>query len=266
MAADDRAQNASSVRAAGSPPQGRDRLARMVVVGSFLTLFLLAGALITLARGTNATASSAAEKAFNSILPVLAGWVGTVLAYYFSSASQEHTSEILDRTIGRMGGDPASSVTVSEKMIPSSAIFGLRDLKEQGKAPELIQITDLQKDFDSKLPNGTSVSRLLFVEGGVFKYILHVGALNAYLVKSQQAGNTPGSLKFSDLLKDQDIVNQISKLVVFVSAATTLGDAKAALDKVTGAQDIIVTGTGSGTEPVLGWLSNVDLTKALSTK
>jgi hypothetical protein len=66
------------------------------------------------------------------------------------------------------------------------------------------------------------------------------------------------------LLKDQDLINQISKLVVFVSAAATLADAKAALDKVTGAQDIFVTPTGNAIEPMIGWLSNVDLTKALT--
>ncbi len=68
---------------------------------------------------------------------------------------------------------------------------------------------------------------------------------------------------FADMLADEETLQQVSKLVVFVSAATTLADAKMALDKVRGAQDIIVTPSGNATDPMLGWLSNVDLTKAL---
>jgi hypothetical protein len=65
------------------------------------------------------------------------------------------------------------------------------------------------------------------------------------------------------MLADEETLSQISKLVVFVAGTATLGDAKTALDKVAGAQDIIVTATGNSTEPMLGWLSNIDLIKAL---
>jgi len=67
MAAENNPQSPGAT--SGTPPRGRDRLARMVVVGSFLTLFLLVAALISLA---NSSASNAADKAFNSILPALA--------------------------------------------------------------------------------------------------------------------------------------------------------------------------------------------------
>lgn len=239
---------------------GRDRLARLVVVGSFLTLFLLAAALIALAQNNNTSGSQAAEKAFNAILPVLAGWVGTVLAYYFSSQSQEHTSQILDKTIGRVAGRAgADRVLVSEKMIPLSRI-------EERKEVEKIDLpayplAELQKSFSQKLPNGNPVTRLVFTDKDIFKYVLHVGTFNGFIVSHGQAG---GSLTFASILNDQNILNQISKLVVFVSAAATLADAKAALDKVPLAQDIIVTASGNATEPMLGWLTNVDLIKALT--
>jgi hypothetical protein len=42
-----------------------------------------------------------------------------------------------------------------------------------------------------------------------------------------------------------------------------LRDTKAELDKVSGAQDVIVTPTGNATESMLGWLPNVELTKVL---
>jgi hypothetical protein len=241
------------------PILGRDRLARLVVVGSFLTVFLLAGALLALAQGGNAASADAASKAFNTILPVLASWVGTVLAFYFSSANQEHTNDILDKAISRASGANtiAPSAPVSEKMIPQAKIHGLQDLKD--RKPADIPISELQRKFEGKLPNGAAVTRLIFVENGVFKFVLHASTLNSFVVHAKPAENAT----FEDLLKYEDLANQISKLVVFVSAASTLAAAKMALERVSGAQDIIVTTTGNATEPMLGWLSNVDLTKAL---
>jgi len=254
MATDNRAQAgpAPNSPGIGSLLRGRDRLARVVVVGAFLTLFLLVAALITLSQGPDTPASEAAEKAFNSILPVLAGWVGTVLAFYFSSASQEHTNAILDKTIGRVSGG-GSRTTVAEKMIPFSSIRGVMNLHKD--KPDQISLASLQETSDEM-----KATRLLFVERGVFKYLMHISTLNKFFVKT---GNAEGS--FATMVADEDFAAEISKLVVFVSAATTLADAKTALDTVVGAQDIIVTGSGNATEPVLGWLSNVDLVKALTS-
>ena len=251
---------ASGQMAAQASLLGRDRLARLVVVGSFLTLFLLVGALIGLAQSENSDASETAKNAFTAILPVLAGWVGTVLAFYFSAASQERTSASLDKVISQSGGGSGPTTLVSERMIPLAAVVGLQRL-EEGNGPKDIPIDKLQKAFEQLLPNGNKVTRLIFVERGVFKYVLHVGTLHAFIVKQQTTDLTDKT--FADMLADEEIHRELSKLVVFVSAATSLSDAKLALDKVSGAQDIIVTGSGNATEPMLGWLSNVDLTKAL---
>lgn len=233
--------------------RGRDRIASTVVLGSFLTLFLLVIAVVSLSESTNSGASEAAKTAFNTILPVLAGWVGTVLAFYFSSASQERTSATLDKAIDKVTGGSDPSTLVSDKMIPLEKIAGIQKL-DGDNTPDKIKLDALQNTFND------FITRILFVQNGVFEYIVHVGTLNAFLVGND--GNAT-QLTFADMLKDPNTLTQISKLVVFVSANTTLADAKVALDKVTGAQDIIVTATGKSSEPVIGWLSNVDLIKAL---
>ena len=40
----------------------------------------------------------------------------------------------------------------------------------------------------------------------------------------------------------------------------TVADAKAAMEQIQGCQDVIVTETGDRVEPVIGWLSNIDIT------
>jgi len=249
--------------------QSRNQLARIVTVGSFLTIFLLVGTLIAFAQGqgaANAEASRTAQNAFNAILPVLAGWVGTVLAFFFSAASQERTAVSLDKAIGQSAGGGGSQVLVSAKMIPTDSILELQKLDDDKNRPEDIKLSTLQDLFNKKQANGSSITRLIFVQNSIFRYIMHSSELNKFLVSA--SSTTPASplqdLTFAQMIANQTMLNQISKLVAFVSAAAKLADAKSATEAVPGAQDIIVTATGNASAPMLGWLSNVDLIKALT--
>jgi hypothetical protein len=67
-----------------------------------------------------------------------------------------------------------------------------------------------------------------------------------------------------NFLAIDDYRSQVTKLVAFVTASATLAQAKAALDAVSGAQDIIVTTTGDANGQMFGWITNVDLIKALA--
>lgn len=242
---------------------GRDRLAQVVVVGSFLTLFLLIAGMLAIAQlsTANSNATNMAEKTFNTILPVLAAWVGTVLAFYFSAQSLERTHETLDQTIAKAVGT-VSDVTVAEKMIPAMAIRVPIDLSKE--KPENIKLGDLRERYNKPPDGGPPVTRMVFWENGVLRYLMHLSVLNSFLVRQTAAGKTESQLSFADMLQDKDVVTQIMK-VAFVKPSVTLTQARDALNSVPGAQDIIVTATGDASGPMLGWLTNVDLTKILGT-
>jgi hypothetical protein len=53
----------------------------------------------------------------------------------------------------------------------------------------------------------------------------------------------------------------ITKTAAFVAKNATLADAKAAMERTTAIQDVIVTQTGLSTEPMLGWITNVDIAR-----
>jgi hypothetical protein len=239
------------------------------VIGSFLTIALLVAMLLAFAQlGTSQRASDLAEKAFNAVLPVLASWVGTVLAFFFSSQSQERTSNSLDKAINAATGT-GDGKTVTEVMIPLGQI---RELVDLAKEPAItLSLDTLQKKFtvppttaaaSSATSTAPPVTRLVFVDSNVFRYVLHSSALNAFLVATKNA--TPAPTVFEDMRRDPNVLQQISRLVVFVPASAKLSDASTALDRVKGAQDIIVTATGNSSDPMLGWITNVDLIKALN--
>lgn len=235
---------------------GRFRLALVVVLGCFLAIFLMVFALFVIkAPETAATA----ETVFNVILPVLASWMGTVLAFYFSAQSLETTSDNLKQALGQPARPIGGGTKISEKMIPISSIRGRIDLAE--KPAGTIKLSDLQEQFGTPANGATIVTRLMFLEKSIFRYVLHVGTFNGFLVKR---GGSAGDLTFADLLDDADIKQQISKLVVFVAESATLADAKIALDAVPGAQDIIVTENGDAGAAMRGWMTHTDLSKAIS--
>jgi len=254
----------------------RERLARLVVMGSFLTLFLMVAAIFYYSGSSgNSGAGEIADKVFNTILPVLAGWVGTVLAYFFSAQNLERTSATLDKAViavGQGGGGPPTqpSDPVYGKMIKVENIKKKQDLTSKNLGQ--IRLLDLQREFQGAEPDPPA-SRLVFLDGGKFRYLMHSSVLNAFLVSQlvsaagQSVTGQPtavGDLTLQNLVDDPESLRQISKLVAFVSGSATLADAKAAMDAIPGAQDIIVTKTGDAAGEVIGWLSNVDLVKLLS--
>ncbi len=234
----------------------RDRLARMVVVGSFLTIFLLVVALLT-ASQAGLNAGDLAEKTLNVILPVLAAWVGSVLAFYFSQQSNEATSQSLRHAIGLIGGGAPSQATVAQTMISVEAIRGLFKLEERSARD--IPVTELRDLFASQSQGGP-ITRLVFIERGQFRYVLHVSILSAYLA-ANPLRQPPQTL--ADLLAADDYRSLVT-LVAFVTASATVAQAKTALDAVAHAQDVIVTTTGDANGLMLGWITNVDLIKALA--
>jgi hypothetical protein len=53
----------------------------------------------------------------------------------------------------------------------------------------------------------------------------------------------------------------IQKTIAFVAQDRTVADAKAAMEQIPGCQDVIVTKTGDKAEPMIGWLSNIDISR-----
>ena len=144
-------------------------------------------------------------------------------------------------------------------MIPVATIRHLYKLEE--RHPANIGLSELKRWFDPEAVGGP-VTRLVIIENGQFRYVLHVGTLNAFLASRPETPIDNPSL--ANLLNEDYYRHQIANLVAFVGPDATLARAKAALDLLPGAQDIIVTSTGNQNGQMLGWITNVDLIKALS--
>lgn len=101
------------------------------------------------------------------------------------------------------------------------------------------------------------VTRIPILEtSGALRYLIHE------LVLSQ--GPTTGTPMLSDLIAVPATAKLMRDAIAFVGGHATVGDAKSAMESLERCQDVFVTATGNRSEAVEGWLTNVDLGRALS--
>ena len=216
----------------------------------------------------------ASQLLLSSLLPLLGTWVGTVLAFYFTKENFEAASKgTLDLVRGI--SEKLSKTRVADKMMPRSAIIA-ESVPADKKLGDLA-IKAIEDRFTVIGANGRRISRLLIVnQADACLAILHRSILSEMLAAGLR--EKPPVDPATDLLSKlvglkypppappavSTYEDFITKTVAFVSVDGTVADAKAAMESVQGCQDVIVTKTGKAGEPMLGWISNVDISRLLN--
>src|SRR5262249_28865760 len=138
-----------------------------------------------------------------------------------------------------------------------------------GKGIGDLTIAAVEKRFTTIGANGQRISRLLIFDStdacvailhrAVFTEALASGLRDAPPV--DPAADTLAKLLAKPYPSTAGATYEdfIKKTIAFVGEDRTLADAKAEMEKVPGCQDVIVTKTGNKTEPVIGWISNIDI-------
>lgn len=238
----------------GQPPE-LGEIAKWVLGISGAAILLIA--LATLAgafRAGDEQFAQTSQLVFNSLLPLLGTWVGTVLAYYFSRKNFESASHSVERMVTLTAEQKLGQLSVEKEMLrlPEISLYQI----PPGKSAEDVPVTDLLARLGGK------ITRIPIVdENGVVLYILHQSGLYRFLALQALAGKTPeeiNQLTLQDLVDDAELKNWVTN-IAFVSEKATVADAKTRMEQQTGCQDLIVTSSGRKTEPMLGWMTNVDI-------
>lgn len=190
---------------------------------------------------------------FNALLPLLGTWVGTVLAYYFSRKNFESASQSVERMVTLTVEQKLGQIFVEKEMMRPGQIT-LYQIPA-GKMPKDV----LLKDLRSKL--GGKITRIPIVDSnGVILYIVHQSGLFKFLAEKALQGKAADidKLTLQDLADDAELTNWVAN-IAYVSEQASVADAKNKMEQQAGCQDLIVTKSGKKTEPMLGWMTNVDI-------
>ena len=189
---------------------------------------------------------------FNALLPLLGTWVGTVLAYYFSRKNFESASQSVERLVTLTAEQKLGQMFVEKEMLRPGQIT-LYQIPA-GKTPKDVLLKDLRSNLGGK------ITRIPIVDAnGVVLYIVHQSGLFKFLAEKALAGAADiDKLTLQDLVDDAEIKNWVAN-IVYISEQASVADAKSTMEQQAGCQDLIVTKTGSKAEPMLGWMTNVDI-------
>jgi hypothetical protein len=245
--------------------EARTRLAKNVVVGSLVAIGVLAFSviLVSLLKKNGEESSQSINQVFNSLLPLLGTWVGTVLAYYFSRDNFESANrsvrEIVDRITPR---EVLQKHEVQNVMIPTDKMTVVRMAPNEN---------EVEINIKERILNlfGGLITRLLVLDStGIAKYMIHQSMVYKFISEKSIEATEKNRVfdvsqaNLKDFIDHKNMLDIIGPTTFgFVSISSTLAEAKDEMDSIEGCQDIFVTKYGKSNEPVLGWITNIEISK-----
>ena len=247
----------------------RSRLAQRVTTGALIFVCIVAAITLTCA-GFNALINPDEKKTafffevakyiLATILPVVAGWVGTVLAFYFGKENFEAGSRsVTDAAKALTSKDKLAATVVGSLGKARSDFKALVFDVEESKSPGNVGLEKVKNAFADETASDKLYERLpVLLVGGVPYMVLHRSTLNSFLDETK--GKEAKDYKLSDLFKKVDYLPKNSFVTVGPQATAALG--KTEMEKIPNCSDVFVTVDGTRNSAVTRWITNVDLLNA----
>ncbi len=231
----------------------RNIMAFLVVIASMVTLVLLS--IIVMGKTDDA------QSIFNQVLPILATWVGTIIAFYFGKENFEAASRSVKDMVQTLNPkEKLETLLAKDVMIPFEKLKC--DNLSANDKPADLKLTDIrQKIITNK------IKRWPVFQEKVFKFILHRSTIEQFLsAKAIDEGKTAaeiGQLTVNDMqTSSSEWLKEIFQYGAgFIPEDASLYTAKTVLDEYVVRNDVFLTKSGQPGEEVLGWISNVDIAK-----
>lgn len=230
----------NEARSPGEP--NRNFIATLVLVGSTSIIVIMATSVIIIAERNTTPEEPATllvKDIFNAVLPVLATWVGTVIAFYFGRENYETANKQLTAIVSKITPELYNEVPVKQVMIDLNTMF------KYCTGSTTTTLNDLAHDFQ----NNTDKSRLPILDSSNKPlYIIHKSEYTRLMTISTNGILTIDSFK-------QYGLNEPKGFVV-ISENASLKDAQLACAKIKTCKDVFITKGGTSSEGLLGWLTD----------
>lgn len=235
--------------------QTQQLLAGVTIALSAIGITLVGAVIVT---QTGAEARQDRMQVFTILVPVFASWVGTVLAFYFGRDNFVAASEQVRDLVSTVSANAATqpTLTASEVMAPVAEVVSFR--LTQGQTTANVHLTTLKQRFEIE-----QVGRLPILDAdGRPLFMIHKGEVQAFLNQPPQTGNQPTLA---------DLVSRTAgrrygpgEGFLIVAPKTKIDGSMASLLANSPAADLFVTLNASTDSPLLGWISDERLARALA--
>lgn len=185
-----------------------------------------------------------------TLLPLWATWVGTILAFYFGKSNFEAATKSYQEIIKTLTPEEKmASIKVQNIMIPFNQIKYIEFKDSFSK-----KIVEIVQDKVFKEYN-----RFAFIdENRVLKYMIHRIEFTNFITEKAINQENVNDITFETFIKESTTKqnNYVLKNSGFVAISANLLDAKVKMDSIKECKDVFITQTGSETEPILGLITN----------
>jgi len=214
----------------------RDNIALLMLISSFILLLAL---MITyyLSKGD-------IEKPFNMMVPLLATWVGTVLAFYFGKENFKAATEKYEKLITSLTPELLDDIMVNQIMIDQATmVYKLEDDISKKTVKDILDFLE-----------SVSKSRLPILDKNLkAKYVVHKSKLLEALEKDSKATLAQFTKEYELLITG----------FISVKSNTKLEVVRQAMNKAQNAKDIFVVNESGKVE---GWLTDSLILRYINTK
>jgi hypothetical protein len=223
-------------------------LARIIVMGTFVIMLVVIGLFFAVGSGNQAS-----QTILTAVLPLLGAWVGAVIAFYFSSKNLESATKSVQNLVGGLtGAAKLKTVPTKDKMIKKDQMYLSKT------ADDTLPIAKMLSDLEAA-KKGNRIPVLY--DKDYPRYVIHRSTIDRFLankaIDEKTLSDDLKKLTLHDLIENQPGLRHSFGVV---KEDSTLADVKALMDALGNqCQDVFVTKTGSYSEPVLGWVTNVIL-------
>lgn len=230
----------------------------MVALGVAL-LIIVCGVALAVSQG-DATRVETTRLIFAAVLPLIGTWVGTVLAFYFTSdnlkAAAAAQQSVTESTLSLVRGlSPATPVTAI--MIQVAGISP-KEVVADDAAAQALKLDALYKSMKD-----AGRARVPVLDAsGVPLYVIHEPDIDKYAARSQglQAGQLGDDQTVAQLVADAELKAAITAFAA-VAPDADVGDARTKINTDPSIKDLFVTVGGTVTTKALGWITNSDLAR-----
>ena len=199
-----------------------------------------------------------------TVLPVVAGWVGTVLAFYYGKENFEAGTKSVTTAAQALTSKEKLAATLAGSLGKARSDFKALVLtKEESADPKKVRLDRVEKEFTPASQKDKPYERLPVLLPGDLPYmVVHRSTLNSFLVDQNKADPTKNIQDYT-LGNLYDKVDYLPlKSFVTVAPDATAAQAKTEMEKIENCSDVFVTVDGKVTSAVIRWVTNVDLLKA----
>lgn len=199
------------------------------------------------------------EKVFNTLIPLIASWIGTVLAFYYGRENMEAAA---DRFLP-LGKEALIDVPVKNIMIDLDTMVFEDDIPNSNNKLILEELRDKY--------NANRKNRIPFLTKDKLapQYIIQTDVIQRFLDENSNNTNLK-SLNVDDLISSEGYKNRFGleepNGFVVVGPKTRVETAIEELNKIDDGKDIFVTEGGKKNGRVLGWITDSLLERFLTSK